>query len=315
MKIIKLNVTPDDALVRLDRFVAEADCGLTRSAAARLIFERMIKVNGREALKNYKLRAGDTIEITLPEPTPDRALPEDIALDIVYEDGDIIVINKPVGMVVHPAPGNPDRTLVNALLHHCGSSLSGIGGVIRPGIVHRIDKDTGGLIVAAKNDDSHRALAAQLRRHDMRRIYHAIVLGGMRGESGEIDAPLGRDPRNRKRMAIVRDENRKTREALTRWRVLERYSGFTYLLCELETGRTHQIRAHMAGIGHPLLGDTVYGGGRTDFERQNKKYISGQCLFAKELVLAHPRTGEEMIFSAELPENIKKLIEKLKRLS
>ncbi len=315
MKTINLTASPSDEGKRLDVYVASAETGLSRSAAVKLIEEGAIKVNGKTALKNYKLRAGDGVTVEIPEPVPDRALPEDIALDIIYEDDDIIVINKPVGMVVHPAAGNPDGTLVNALLHHCGSSLSGIGGVVRPGIVHRIDKDTGGLIVAAKNDDAHRGLAAQLKQHDMSRVYHAIVTGRMGEDSGTIDAPLGRDPGNRKRMAVIRDADKKSRDAVTHWCVLERYTGFTYVKCELETGRTHQIRAHMAGIGHPLMGDTVYGGGRTKFEQQNKDYIHGQCLFAKELRLTHPRTGLEMKFSAELPGDFLKLVEKLRKMS
>ncbi len=314
MKTTNLTVPPGNAGERLDAFLASSGVGLSRSAAVRLLEEGRIKVNGKSSPKNYRLRAGEIITVEFPEPEPDRALPEDIALDIVYEDDDIIVINKPSGMVVHPAAGNPNGTLVNALLHHCGDSLSGIGGVARPGIVHRIDKDTGGLIVAAKNDDAHRGLAAQLKRHDMRRIYHAIVTGRLREDSGTIDAPLGRDPGNRKRMAVVRDAAKKSKNAVTHWRVLERYPGFTYVRCELETGRTHQIRAHMAGIGHPLLGDAVYGGGRTKFEQQNKEYIRGQCLFAKELRLTHPRTGNEMNFSAELPENFSRLLEKLRKL-
>lgn len=313
MKTIKLTAVLDNEGLRLDVFIASAGVGLTRSAAVRLIEEGAIKVNDKAEPKNYKLSAGDTVIITLPEPVEDKALPEDIALDIVYEDEDIIVINKPTGMVVHPAAGNPDGTLVNALLHHCIGSLSGIGGVVRPGIVHRIDKDTGGLIVVAKNDDAHRALAAQLKQHDMNRIYHAIVSGKLKDDSGIINAPLGRDPKNRKRMAVILDTTKKTRSAVTHWQVLERYSGFTYIKCRLETGRTHQIRAHMAGIGHPLMGDTVYGGGKSKFEAHNKEYIHGQCLFAKELCLTHPRTGEKMKFSAELPKDFLILLDKLRK--
>ncbi|MGI6167252.1 MAG: RluA family pseudouridine synthase [Eubacteriales bacterium] len=313
MKILKLTAAPHDEGVRLDVYVASADRTLTRSAAAKLAEEGKITVNGRCAKKNYRVRAQDVIEVTCPESEPGVALPEDIALDVVYEDSDIIVINKPAGMVVHPAAGNPRGTLVNALLAHCGDSLSGIGGVLRPGIVHRLDKDTGGLMVAAKNDEAHKSLSAQLKQHKVSRIYHAIATGVFREDSGTIDAPIGRDPRNRKRMAIIYDPSKKSRNATTHWRVLERYPGFTYLCCELETGRTHQIRIHMAGIGHPLLGDLLYGGGRTKFERENS--IRGQCLFAKELRLTHPRTGELMTFTAELPENFARLLEKLRKIT
>ncbi len=313
MKTKKLTATPHDEGIRLDVYIASADGALTRSAAARLAEEGKVTVNGRCARKNYRIRAGDVVEVTCPDPEPSIVLPENIALDVVYEDSDIIVINKPAGMVVHPAAGNPRGTLVNALLALCGDSLSGIGGVLRPGIVHRLDKDTGGLMVAAKNDEAHKCLSAQLKQHKVSRIYHAIAKGVFCEDSGKIDAPIGRDPRHRKRMAIIYDPSKKSRNAITHWRVLERYPGFTYLCCELETGRTHQIRVHMAGIGHPLLGDLLYGGGRAKFERENN--IRGQCLFAKELRLIHPRTGELMTFTAELPGNFALLLDMLRKIT
>ncbi|MBQ9080742.1 MAG: RluA family pseudouridine synthase [Clostridia bacterium] len=308
-----LAVTADDAGTRIDAYVASNDTTVSRSAAARLCEDGSITVNGRAVKKNYALREGDEVEITLPEPVPDEAVPQDIALDIVYEDSDIIVINKPQGMVVHPAAGNLDGTLVNALLYHCGDSLSGIGGVSRPGIVHRIDKDTAGLLVVAKNDAAHISLSDQLKRHEVSRIYSAIVIGTMREDSGTVDAPLGRDAKDRKRMAVIRDAARRSREAVTHWQVLERYEGFTLVRCQLETGRTHQIRVHMAHIGHPLMGDTVYGGGRTKFEAVHKQLIHGQCLFAGELSLTHPRTGERMHFTAPMPLEFDALLQILRK--
>lgn len=292
---------------RLDLFAA-AEAGLTRSAAAKLSEDGFITVNGREAAKNRKLNTGDTVEIVLPEPEPDEAVPQNIPLDVVYEDNDIIVINKPSGMVVHPAAGNPDGTLVNALLYHCGDSLSGIGGVMRPGIVHRIDKDTSGLIAVAKNDEAHLSLSEQLKTHSMRRVYFAVAVGGFKVDGGTVDAPIGRCPTDRKKMAVIRDPEKRAREAVTHYEVLERYSGFTYIKCELETGRTHQIRVHMSSIGHPLVGDTVYGGGVSPFEHKHKAYISGQCLFASRLTLIHPRTREQMSFFAPLPDSFENLL-------
>jgi len=298
---------------RLDLFAA-AEAGLTRSAAAKLSEDGFITVNGREAAKNRKLNTGDTVEIVLPEPEPDEAVPQDIPLDVVYEDNDIIVINKPSGMVVHPAAGNPDGTLVNALLYHCGDSLSGIGGVMRPGIVHRIDKDTSGLIAVAKNDDAHLSLSEQLKTHSMRRVYFAVAVGGFKVDGGTVDAPIGRCPTDRKKMAVIRDPEKRAREAITHYEVLERFSGFTYIKCELETGRTHQIRVHMSHIGHPLLGDTLYGGGHTKFEKDNKQYNEGQCLHAGKLILTHPKTGELMTFEAPLPDGFCEILEKLRKL-
>ena len=227
---------------------------------------------------------------------------------MVYEDADIIVVNKAEGMVVHPAPGNPSGTLVNALLYHCEGQLSGIGGVIRPGIVHRIDKDTGGLLVVAKNDEAHLFLAEEIKHHRVERIYHAIARGNFKEDCGTVDAPIGRHPVDRKRMAVIRSDEYKSREAITHWRVLERFGQFTHIECRLETGRTHQIRVHMASIGHSLMGDTVYGGGASPFEHRHKSHICGQCLFAARLILTHPRTKERMEFSAPLPDNFEKLL-------
>ena len=303
-----------DADTRLDAFIA-ANSDLTRSAAVRLTEDGNVAVNGKIIKeKKYKLRAGDTVEIELPPPVPDEAQPQDIPLDIVYEDEDIVVVNKPVGMVVHPAAGNEDGTLVNALLAHCKGQLSGIGGVERPGIVHRIDKDTSGLLAVAKNDAAHVALSEQLADHSMHRIYTAVAVGGFRDDAGTVNAPIGRHPVDRKKMAVIRDPEKKAREAVTHYEVLERYPGFTLIQCRLETGRTHQIRDHMSHIDHPLMGDTLYGGGHTRFEKENAKLLVGQCLHAGKLILTHPKTGERMEFEAPLPEANSKIIEKLRKL-
>lgn len=306
-----LVVTDADAGKRLDCFAAEAG-DATRSSVARLIEQNAVLVNGKSCDKKYKVKAGDRVTIIYAEPEPDTALPQNIPLDIVYEDQDLIVINKPVGMVVHPAAGNPDGTLVNALLYHCGASLSGIGGVIRPGIVHRIDKDTSGLLVAAKNDATHLALAEQLKSHRIRRIYYAIAIGNLKEDSGTINAPIGRHPIDRKRMAVIRNAELQAREAVTHWTVLARGTAegqsFTFLRCELETGRTHQIRVHLSSVGHPLLGDAVYGGSKTKFEAKHTALIHGQCLHAKELILTHPGTDTEMHFTCPLPCDMQKIV-------
>ena len=308
---VLLTVAEGSVGARLDAFVAEGT-DMTRSAAARLIESGDVTVNGKTVAKNYRLRMGDGVEIRLPEPEECEAIPQNIPLDIVYEDDDLIVINKPVGMVVHPAPGNPDGTLVNALLYHCGDSLSGVGGVIRPGIVHRIDKETSGLLVVAKNDAAHLGLAAQLKGHHIDRIYTAIVLGNLREERGVVDAPIGRHPVDRKKMAVIRNEEYTSRDAVTHWQVLARGEGdgnsFTYLRCQLETGRTHQIRVHMASVGHPLLGDPLYGGCNTRFEAKHKALIQGQCLHAGELSFTHPTTGKEMHFTCPLPPEMEKTV-------
>ena len=296
-------ITVDTAHVgeRLDRFLADA-LALTRSAVERLLDEGAICVTGGSAVKNYRLRGGEQIAVEIADPVPAEAQPENIPLDIVYEDADIIVINKPQGMVVHPAAGNRDGTLVNALLYHCGDSLSGVGGVARPGIVHRIDKDTGGLLVVAKNDAAHNALAEQLKTHTVSRVYHAIAIGNIKEDTGTVNKKIARHPVDRKRMAITAKAG-EGREAITHYRVLERFGSFTYVECRLETGRTHQIRVHLASLGHPLLGDPVYGGDGTRFQAQHKTHFCGQCLHAGELRLIHPRTGEEMHFVAPLPQN------------
>lgn len=314
---VYLTCTESDVGKRVDVFISE-NSALTRSAAVRLIENgsiRLVGKGGAELSKKHKLTEGDVLEITMPEPEPSEAVAEDIPLDIVYEDEDIIVVNKAEGMVVHPAPGNPNGTLVNALLYHCKDGLSGVGGVIRPGIVHRIDKDTGGLLVVAKNDAAHLFLSDEIKYHRVSRIYRAIVKGNFREDSGTVDAPIGRHPVDRKKMAVIRGEEYKSREAVTHWRVLERFGQFTYIECELETGRTHQIRVHMASIGHPLVGDGVYGSNTTSFEGRHKKLICGQCLFARELRLTHPRTKENMTFSADLPENFEKLLEILRSVN
>ena len=310
--LVYCEVQPEDVGTRLDQFASKC-ADLTRSAAARLIEEGAVTVNGKAVAKNYKVAKGDAVEITLPEPEAAEALPENIPLDIVYEDDDIIVINKPVGMVVHPAAGNPTGTLVNALLYHCGTSLSGVGGVIRPGIVHRIDKDTSGLLVVSKNDEAHLCLSAQLKEHHISRIYTAIAIGNFREESGTVDAPIGRHPVDRKKMAVIHNSDLRSREAVTHWSVIARGeadgNSFTLLRCQLETGRTHQIRVHMASIGHPLLGDAVYGGANTRFESRHRASIIGQCLHAGELHLTHPRTKKEMQFLAPMPANMQHVVD------
>ena len=271
----------DKAGERADQLIARLVPELTRSAAQRLLEEGAVTRNGQPVKKNYKAAEGDVLEVALPDPEPVEALPQDIPLDVVYEDGDVIVVNKPVGLVVHPAAGHPDGTLVNALLYHCGKSLSGINGALRPGIVHRIDRDTSGLIIAAKNDFAHLSLSAQLQDHSLHRIYEAVAVGNFREETGTVDAPIGRCPSDRKRMAVVSGG----RPAVTHWQVMGRYPGHTHLRCRLETGRTHQIRVHMAYIGHPLLGDTVYGA------RRPVPGLTGQCLHAVSLTFRHPGRG------------------------
>ena len=304
-----MNYTADstDAGKRLDAYLAE-HVNLSRSAAAKLIEAGAVTVRGRTCEKKYQVKTGDEIELTLPEAEEYEAVPEDIPLDVVFEDSDIIVINKPSGMVVHPAPGNYTGTLVNALLYHCRDSLSGIGGVMRPGIVHRIDKDTSGLLVVAKNDAAHRALSEELGYHGIEREYHALVRGGFREESGTVDLPIGRHPVDRKRMAVLKNGER-AREAVTHYEVIRAYGQVSYLKLRLETGRTHQIRVHMSYLGHALLGDEVYSSTKIPFEKQHAPLFDGQILHAKRLSLTHPRTGERMTFECELPDNFKKLLD------
>lgn len=311
-EFVVLTVDAPDVGTRLDSFVAGSVPELTRSAVLHLIADGNVTVNGKTEAKNYRTRAGDEIEVILPEPEIGEAEPQNIPIDVIYEDDDLIVVNKPVGMVVHPAPGNPDGTLVNALLYHCRGSLSGIGGVIRPGIVHRIDKDTSGLLVVAKNDRTHLALAEKIKTHEVRRIYYAVALGNLREDEGTVDAPIGRHPTDRKRMAVIRDTEKRARGAVTHWKVLARGSAegssFTLIRCELETGRTHQIRVHMASVGHPLLGDSVYGGAGTAFEARHRAWIEGQTLHAGELIFTHPASGKEMRFRAPMPEKMKTVV-------
>ena len=299
-----LTAASEDRGVRLDSFLAGRVPELTRSAAARLIETGRVTVAGRTAAKSCRLEGGELVEAELPDPEPTQALPQDIPLDVVYEDGDVIVVNKPAGLVVHPAPGHPDGTLVNALLHHCGSSLSGIGGELRPGIVHRIDRDTSGLIIAAKNDAAHQALSAQLQDHTLARTYEAVVVGNLREDQGTVDAPIGRHHTDRKKMAVT---DRGGRAAVTHWEVLERFQGFTHVRCRLETGRTHQIRVHMAHLGHPICGDTVYGA------RKPVPGLTGQCLHAVGLRFIHPRTGEAVELSCPLSDAFTALLEKLRK--
>lgn len=302
---------------RADKLISAHE-DISRSLAVKLIESGAATVNGKPCDKKDKLKVGDAVEICYPEPAPDRAEAEDIPLDVIYEDDDIIVINKPCGMIVHPATGIYTGTLVNALLYHCKDSLSGIGGVVRPGIVHRIDKDTTGLLVVAKNDDAHIFLSEQMKTHSVSRIYHALIVGNIKEDSGTVNKPIGRHPIDRKKMAVIRDGGR-AREAITHYTVKERFSvggqRYTYVECRLETGRTHQIRVHMSSIGHPLVGDTVYGGGNTRFEAQNKEFISGQCLHAKILELTHPKSREKMVFECPLPDSFEKLLEKLRAYS
>ena len=300
----RLTLTADREGERLDAFLARTVPGLTRSAAQRLLEAGAVTVNGAPGRKNDKTAPGDAVEAALPDPEPVDVVPQDIPLDVVYEDDWVIVVNKPVGMVVHPAPGHPDGTLVNALLHHCGDSLSGINGQLRPGIVHRIDRDTSGLIIAAKNDEAHLALSAQLQDHSLFREYEAVCVGGMKEDAGTVDAPIGRHPVDRKKMAIDRKNGR---EAVTHWRVVERYPGYTWLRCTLETGRTHQIRVHLASLGHPLLGDTVYGA------KKPVPGLAGQCLHARRLTFTHPRTGERLTVECPLPGWFEAVLDKLRK--
>ncbi|MCI5512605.1 MAG: RluA family pseudouridine synthase [Clostridia bacterium] len=317
----EITVDSADKGKRIDVLISEKE-NITRSAAARLIENGNVRIatvgcnvkDGKVPAKNLKPSTGDVITIDYPPPVPSEAVPEDISLDVVYEDDDIIVINKPSGMVVHPAAGNYSGTLVNALLYRLGDSLSGIGGVVRPGIVHRIDKDTSGLLVVAKNDAAHISLAEQLKTHTVSRIYYAIVTGNLKEDNGTVDAPVGRHPTDRKKMAVFQNGDSRAKPAVTHYTVLERYRGFCYVKCELETGRTHQIRVHMASLGHPLLGDEVYGGDKSKFFACNRDIIHGQCLHAGKLKLVHPRTGKPMEFECPLPPEMEKVLEKLKRL-
>ena len=300
----ELTAATEHAGVRLDAFLS-ADGALTRSQAARLIAEGRVRVNGKPAAKSARLSGGETVTVDVPQLRETALPPQDIPLDVVYEDDDVIVVNKPTGLVVHPAPGHPDGTLVNALLHHCGDSLSGIGGEKRPGIVHRIDRDTSGLIIAAKNDAAHAFLSAQLSDHTLARTYECLVTGSLKQDSGTVNAPIGRHPADRKKMAVVAGG----RPAVTHWEVVARYPGVTHLRCRLETGRTHQIRVHMAHIGHPILGDTVYGA------KKPVPGLTGQCLHATGLRFIHPRTGEPVELHCPLPPEFTAMLQKLQNKS
>ena len=290
---------------RLDAFLARCAEGLTRSAAQKLIEEGHVLRNGKPGKKNDKLNMGDTIEYTLPQPKEVDIVATQMQLDIAYEDEDVIVINKPKGLVVHPAAGHSDDTLVNGLLYALGDDLSGINGELRPGIVHRIDKDTSGLLAVAKNDLAHTVLASQLKDHSMHRVYEAILCGNLKEDSGTVDAPIGRHPSDRKKMCVTA---RNSKEAVTHWEVVARYRGYTHVRCKLETGRTHQIRVHMAHIGHPILGDTVYGHKKPELGQDS------QCLHAGTLCFSHPRDGRPIMVFAPLPEYFEKVLKKLERM-
>ena len=300
----RLTLTADREGERADALLARLVPDLTRSAAQKLLERGAVTLNGGPARKNDRPAPGDMLEVVLPDPEPIDVRPQNIPLDVVYEDGDVIVVNKPVGLVVHPAPGHPDGTLVNALLYHCGTSLSGINGELRPGIVHRIDRDTSGLIIAAKNDRAHLALAAQLQDHSLARTYEAVAVGGFKDDCGTVNAPIGRHPTDRKKMAI---ERKNGREAITHWTVLARYPGYTHVECRLETGRTHQIRVHLSSIGHPLLGDTVYGA------KKPVPGLAGQCLHARRLQFVHPATGETVELECPLPDWFQEILRKIDR--
>ncbi|MCB7514208.1 MAG: RluA family pseudouridine synthase [Clostridiales bacterium] len=303
MEPLLLTPAPEDAGTRIDRFLASHLDGVTRSAAQKLLEGGAVLINGKAVAKNYKLTGRETLSVTLPEAEEADLVPQDIPLDVVYEDADVIVVNKPSGLVVHPAPGHSDGTLVNALLYHCGDSLSGVGGEKRPGIVHRIDRDTSGLIIAAKNDAAHLFLSAQLADHTLSRTYEAICAGNFRDDVGTVDAPIGRSRADRKKMAVAPDGRR----AVTHWEVLERFNSWTHLRCRLETGRTHQIRVHMAHIGHPILGDTVYGA------KKPVPGLTGQCLHAVGLTFLHPRTKAPVTLSCPLPPEFESMLQTLRR--
>ncbi len=292
--------------IRLDKYISELDLGLSRSSIVNLIEDGNILVNGKQANKNYKLKLNDEISVTVPDPVEYEAKAENIPLDIVYEDNDLLVVNKPKGMVVHPAVGNYDGTLVNALLYHCGDSLSGINGVLRPGIVHRIDKDTSGLLIVAKNDLSHSGLAEQIKEHSFTREYEAVVFGTLKDDSGTVNAPIGRNYIDRKKMCVTA---KNSKEAITHYSVIKRYKGYTHIKCRLETGRTHQIRVHMAYLGHPVAGDLVYG------VKNEKVAFVGQCLHARKIGFVHPISKQYLEFSSELPPYFRAFIDKLEKIS
>ena len=299
-----INLTARDSGERIDRFLSKDLENLSRSYLQKLLKDGDIRVNGKPVKANYKVTAGDEIQVCIPEPENPDILPEDIPLDILYEDDDILVVNKPKGMVVHPAPGHYSHTLVNAVMYHCKGRLSGINGVLRPGIVHRIDMDTTGSLLICKNDHAHQILAEELKEHSITRRYHAIVHGNIKEDTGTVNAPIGRHPVDRKKMSTKAPNGR---HAVTHYKVLERFGDYTYIECELETGRTHQIRVHMSSIGHPILGDPVYGPAKCPYKLQ------GQTLHAKILGITHPATGEYMEFDAPLPGYFSDLLQRLRR--
>lgn len=300
----KLIVGENMAGERLDKFVSSSLSDITRSFVQKLIDKKNISVNSNYKSCNYKIRYNDIIEVNIPSPEIIKTLPENIPLNIIYEDDDLLVVNKPKGMVVHPAVGNFTGTLVNALLYHCGDTLSGINGEIRPGIVHRIDKDTSGLLIVAKNDYAHNKLALQIKEHSFNREYEAVVYGNIKNQEGIIDAPIGRNPVDRKKMAVT---SKASKNAITHYRVLNRYNGFTHIKLKLETGRTHQIRVHMAYIGHPVAGDILYG------PKKVIKSLNGQCLHARLIGFIHPRSGKYIEFETELPDYFKNFLLELKK--
>lgn len=302
-EFIELTAGTENSGIRIDKYISGNIMELTRSAVQGLLEKNKILVNGVSVSKNYKLKSGDRIAVEIPEPRSMDAVPENIPLDIVYEDSDLLVVNKPKGMVVHPAHGNYSGTLVNALLYHCGDSLSGINGVIRPGIVHRIDKNTSGLLIVAKNDKSHLRLAEQIKEHSFTREYEAVATGYFKETSGTIDAPIGRHRTDRKKMCVTTENSR---NAVTHYSVIKQYGGFAHVKLNLETGRTHQIRVHLSYIGHPVLGDDVYG--------KPYRNLDGQCLHARKIGFIHPATGEYMEFTSELPDYFRKVIDKLEKM-
>ena len=298
---ILLTISDDDDGIRLDKWLSGQDLNLTRTALQNLIENGSITVNGKKVAKNYKQKKGDSIKIIIPEPVGLNTEPENIPLDIIYEDDSLLVVNKPKGMVVHPAPGNYSGTLVNALLYHCGDSLSGINGVIRPGIVHRIDKNTSGLLIVAKTDSAHKILAEQIKQHSFTREYECVVCGRFKESEATINAPIGRNPYDRKKMCVI---EKNSKNAVTHYSVIEQFEKYAHIKCVLETGRTHQIRVHLSYKGHPVLGDEVYG--------KAFKGIEGQCLHAKKIGFIHPETNEYMEFDSKLPDYFEEVLRKVR---
>ena len=306
MEILNYQVSDGQSGIRIDRYLSEMNKELSRSYIQKLLKEQKITVNGSAVKANYKVQEGDEISVAVPDIKEPDILPEDIPLDILYEDDDVLIVNKPKGMVVHPSAGHTSGTLVNAIMFHCKDNLSGINGVLRPGIVHRIDKDTTGALLVCKNDNAHRNLAEQLKEHSIRRRYRAIVAGVLKEDEGTIEGPIGRHPIDRKKMAV---NYKNGKDAVTHYKVLERFGDYTYIQCELETGRTHQIRVHMASIGHPLVGDEVYGPKKCPF-----KGLQGQTLHARTLGIIHPTTGKYLEVNAPLPEYFIELLDRLRNI-